>query len=85
MSGSALGIIINVVNFYMILIVVYTIMSWFPMRGILYDIYRVLGSVVEPYVGVFRRFIPPFGGLDFSPWAAILVLQFAITALVRLA
>ena len=84
MSGAAFGIIVEVANFYMILIVVYTLMSWFPMRGILYDIYQVLGTLVEPYVGVFRRFIPPLGGLDFSPWAAILVLQFAITAVVRL-
>lgn len=85
MSIAVLGIIVQVLNFYTILIIVYTLMSWFPMRGMLYDIYRVLASVVEPYVGVFRRFMPPLGGLDFSPFIAILVLQFVITALVRLA
>jgi YggT family protein len=84
-SIAVLGIIVQVLNFYTILIIVYTLMSWFPMRGMLYDIYRVLASVVEPYVGVFRRFMPPLGGLDFSPFIAILVLQFVITALVRLA
>ena len=85
MSIVVLSIIVQVLNFYTILIIVYTLMSWFPMRGMLYDIYRVLASVVEPYVGVFRRFMPPLGGLDFSPFVAILVLQFVITALVRLA
>ena len=84
MSLIVLSIVVRVLRFYEVLIVVYTLMSWFPMRGMLYDIYRVVASVVEPYVGIFRRFIPPFGGLDFSPWAAILLLEFVNVALVRL-
>jgi YggT family protein len=68
-------VISQVLFFYEILIIIYVLMSWFPTRGILYDVYRVLGSVCEPYVGIFRRVIPAVGGLDFSPWVAILVLQ----------
>lgn len=85
MSPDLLRIIDAVLRFYEVLIVAYTLMSWFPMRGMLYDVYRVLASVVEPYVGIFRRFIPPLGGLDFSPWVAILVLEFANVAIMRLA
>jgi uncharacterized protein YggT (Ycf19 family) len=77
-------IIERVLRFYEVLVFIYVIMSWFPVRGIFYDIYRVIGSVVEPYVGIFRRFIPPIAGLDFSPWAAILVLEFVRVALARL-
>lgn len=85
MSPGLVSIIVDdVVRFYEVLIFVYVIMSWFPMRGILYDIYRTIGSLAEPYIGVFRRFIPPLGGLDFSPWAAILVLEFVRVALQRL-
>jgi YggT family protein len=84
-SPDLLRIIYSVVRFYEMLIVIYVLMSWFPMRGMLYDVYRVLGSVVEPYVGIFRRFIPPLGGLDFSPFVAILVLEFANVAIMRLA
>jgi YggT family protein len=84
-SPDLFSIINTVLRFYEVLIVVYVLMSWFPMRGMLYDVYRVLASVVEPYVGIFRRFIPPFGGLDFSPWVAILVLEFANVAIMRLA
>ena len=29
----------------------------------------------EPYLRIFRRFIPPFGPIDISPIVAILVLQ----------
>jgi uncharacterized protein YggT (Ycf19 family) len=34
-----------------------------------------LRDVCEPYLSIFRRFIPPIGPLDVSPIVAILVLQ----------
>lgn len=34
-----------------------------------------LRDVCEPYLGLFRRFIPPIGPIDISPIVAILVLQ----------
>jgi uncharacterized protein YggT (Ycf19 family) len=34
-----------------------------------------LRDVTEPYLAVFRRFIPPLGPLDLSPIVAIFVLQ----------
>jgi YggT family protein len=34
-----------------------------------------LRDVSEPYLRIFRRFIPPFGPMDFSPIIAIIVLQ----------
>ena len=33
-----------------------------------------LRDVCEPYLGIFRRFIPPIGPIDVSPIVAILVL-----------
>jgi YggT family protein len=35
-----------------------------------------LRDVSEPYLGLFRRFIPPIGPIDISPLIAVLVLQF---------
>jgi len=35
-----------------------------------------LRDVSEPYLGLFRRFIPPLGPIDLSPLVAVLVLQF---------
>ena len=66
----------------------YIIMRWFPLRegGIDYDIAVVLQSICEPFLQLFRRFIPPLGGLDFSPVIAILALnlvaQFVISVIV---
>ncbi len=34
-----------------------------------------LRDVCEPYLRIFRRFIPPIGPIDISPIVAILVLQ----------
>jgi YggT family protein len=36
-----------------------------------------LRDVCEPFLGLFRRFIPPIGPVDVSPIVAILVLQIA--------
>jgi len=73
-SQQLVSIILGVVQFYGYLIFAYVIMSWFPIRGIGADIYRVIGSLVEPYIGIFRRIIPPMGTLDLSPMVAYFVL-----------
>ena len=76
MSGLQLALVIRAVGqFYGTLIFIYVIMSWFPMRGALYDIHLVLGSVVEPYLSIFRNLIPTAGAFDFSPLVAYFVLQ----------
>lgn len=78
MTAQLADVLGAVGRFYGILIFVYVLMSWFPMRGILFDIQRVLASLCEPYISVFRRFIPPVGGLDLSPLVAYFVLQVVV-------
>ncbi len=65
---------------YGFLIVVYVLMSWIPTRnGIIGDIYRALGTLCEPYLNLFRKLIPPIGGMvDVTPIIALLVLNFGI-------
>ena len=75
----------RVLYFYQMLIFVWVIMSWIPVRdGLLEDIYSVLDQLCEPYVGIFRRFLPPFGGLDFSPVVAVLLLSLLSRGLVAI-
>ena len=78
------SIIARLSQVYLWLIIAYVILSWFPPTGVVADIRRVLGSICEPFLGLFRRFIPPFGGMDISPIVAILVLQIATRFIVGL-
>ena len=43
-----------------------------------------LREVSEPYLRIFRRFIPPLGPLDLSPIVAIFVLQIVGSIVVNL-
>lgn len=82
---TAVSLLLQLVNFYEILIIAYILMSWIrPVDGLLGDIYRVLGTITEPWLGIFRRFIPPIGMIDISPIVAIIVLRVITNALVRL-
>jgi len=49
-------------------------MSWVPHdpRNPIFD---TLAQITDPYLNIFRRFIPPLGMMDFSPIIAMLVLQ----------
>ena len=75
---SIAGLLDRALNFYELLILVYIILSWIPASGTVWEIRKVLGSVVEPYLGLFRRIVPPMGAIDFSPLVGLLVLQFII-------
>jgi YggT family protein len=83
MNFSIGEVLVRLGQFYTWLIIIYVLMSWFPLKGTLYDVYRVIGSVVEPYVGLFRRFIPPIGAVDISPIIAILVLNVFMNYVIR--
>ncbi len=77
------SIVDGVLRFYGALILIYVLMSWFRPTGFLFEIFRVIGSVVEPYISLFRRFMPSTGAIDFSPLVAILVLQLLISPLLH--
>jgi YggT family protein len=66
---------------YLILIFAYVVISIMYSAGIRPPYSRwwnavveFLRSVVEPYLRVFRRFLPMFGPLDLSPMVATIVL-----------
>ena len=76
------GLIAALLRLYSYFIIAYVVLSWVvagSRSGTVLDIYRVLGSICEPYIGFFRRFVPPVAmgsaGLDLSPLIALIVLQ----------
>lgn len=65
---------------YFLLIIAHVIFSWIPVRQVwLADIRDLVDRLTEPYLNVFRRFVPMVslggGGLDLSPLVGILILQ----------
>lgn len=62
---------------YTILIFAYILMSWvqLPYNVWIGRVRSFLHDTVEPYLRVFRRMIPPLGGIDLSPIIALIVLQ----------
>lgn len=87
MNAEIVRILLVIIEFYGWLLIAYVLMSWLPLGGggTLDDIHRVLGTVVEPYLGLFRRFIPPVGMIDISPIVAFFVLRLIEAAISRLA
>ncbi len=75
------GYLAALLDVYTILIFVYILSSLYqsfggriPYNRALIAVLDFLRQVCEPYIGLFRRFIPPIGAFDFSPIVAILVL-----------
>jgi uncharacterized protein YggT (Ycf19 family) len=68
-------------NLYGTVLLIYVVMSWFAgsATGLIRDVYNALATVCEPYLGLFRRLLPPVmvgsGGLDLSPLIGWFVIR----------
>jgi YggT family protein len=78
--STARGFVEALYLVYLICIIAYIIASWIPLpyNTALNRIQRFLYDVVDPYLRLFRRFIPQLNlgglGLDLSPIVAIITL-----------
>lgn len=74
---TVVSLIQKVFDIYGWLIVAWCLMTWIPTRsGSLFDDIRgAVGMLVEPYLNLFRRFIPPIMNVDWSPVVALFVLR----------
>ncbi|MFN2526657.1 MAG: YggT family protein [Actinomycetota bacterium] len=72
---------------YTIILFVRIILSWVTMSWspppALSPAIRVVYELTEPVLRLFRRYIPPIGGFDFSPIFIFLMLNLASRALCR--
>jgi YggT family protein len=60
---------------YTILLVIRVLLTWFPAINWFDQPFAALRQITDPYLDLFRSFIPPLGGIDFSPILAIMLLQ----------
>lgn len=68
-------VINNIFYFYFLLIILRIFLTWIPSIDWGKQPIRSIREVTDMYLDIFRRFIPPVGGLDFSPIIALIVLQ----------
>ncbi len=72
------------VGVYTLVILAYVLASLVRLPYSFNPILRFLYDVCEPYLRLFRRFLPPLGPFDLSPIVAVLVLIGVEQIVVRL-
>lgn len=83
MLGFISWVLNSLIDAYIWVIVIWCLLSWFPnARGT--RLGEIIDRLVEPYMSWFN-FIPPLGGISFSPVVAIFVLYLAQSGLSALA
>lgn len=85
-SYYVLNTLYTLLRIYSFCIVVWCLSSWITVSNdSVRNILEAIGKIVEPYLSVFRRAIPPISGIDLSPIVALFVLnlvgRFAISTL----
>lgn len=68
-------IINNLFYLYYLLIILRIFMTWIPSIDWHQQPVKFVRDVTDAYLDIFRKIIPPIGGLDFSPIIALIVLQ----------
>ncbi len=76
--------LINVVGGALtIAIFIRVILSWVP-AALPFGLNDFVHAVTEPILGPIRRALPAMGGMDFSPFIALIAIQLATSLLLRL-
>ncbi|MBN3869385.1 MAG: YggT family protein [Nostoc sp.] len=63
------------IQIYTLLLIIRVLLTWFPTINWYNQPFAALSQITDPYLNLFRRIIPPLGGMDFSPMLAIILLQ----------
>jgi YggT family protein len=80
-----LNALISFISLYSLLIIIRVLLTWFPQVNWYAQPFQALREITDPYLDLFRSFIPPMGGWDLSPMVAIFALQLISGTLVSLA
>lgn len=80
----AVKVINNLFYFYFLLIILRIFLTWIPNINWYQQPFKSVREVTDIYLDIFRRFIPPISGLDFSPIIALIVLQVVQVVVVNL-
>ena len=88
--NSLLGLIIQIINLYKLVLLIYIIATWLISFNIIntsnrfiYSAMEILYRLSEPSLRIVRKFVPTFGNIDISPIIVYLLLWFIQSLLVE--
>ena len=80
---SFLYLLIQIIDLYKFILIIYVIATWLVSFGIInttnrfvYSLLDALHKICEPSMRIIRRFIPTFGNIDISPIIVFILLEF---------
>ena len=88
--NSLLALIIQIIDLYKLILIIYIVGTWLMNFNIINTsnrfVYTVMGALYkmcEPSLRIVRRFIPNFGNIDISPIIVYLALWFIQSLLIE--
>ena len=88
--NSLLGLLIQIINLYQFILLIYIIATWLISFNIIntsnrfvYNVMEALYRLCEPSLRLVRQFIPNFGSIDISPVIIYLLLWFVKSLLIE--
>ena len=88
--NSLLGLLIQIIDLYKLVLIVYIITTWLIAFNIIntsnrfvYSLMEILYKLSEPSLRLVRRYIPTFGNIDISPIVIFLLLWFLQSLLIE--
>ena len=88
--NSILGLLIQIINLFQFILIVYIILTWLVNFNIIntgnrfvYSILDTLYRLCEPSLNFVRRHLPTFGAIDLSPIVVYLALLFIKSLLIE--
>ena len=88
--NSLLGLIIQIINLYQFVLIIYIIATWLVSFNIIntsnrfvYSVMKTLYSLCAPSLRYIRQFLPRFGSIDISPIIVYLLLWFLKSLLIE--
>ena len=88
--NSLLALIIQIINLYKFVLLIYIIATWLISFNIIntsnrfiYTAMEFLYKLCEPSLRIVRKYVPNFGNIDLSPIIVYLLLWFAQSLLIE--
>ena len=88
--NSLLGLIIQIINLYQFILLIYIIMTWLISFNIIntsnrfiFSMMNALFRLCEPSLSLVRQYLPNLGAIDISPVIVYLLLWFIKSLLIE--